>query len=63
MADPRRPLRTDALFDGHLERPFLAWTPSERLDWIWETMQLLHEGQRARDRRKSARRAHPVEPR
>lgn len=32
---------TDPMFDGHLERPFLALTPDERLDWIWETMELV----------------------
>ncbi len=38
----------DPLFDGHLERPLLAMTVRERLDWIWEAMQLLHLGEEAR---------------
>lgn len=32
----------DPLFDGHLERPFLALSAEERLDWLWETMELVH---------------------
>ena len=32
---------TDPLFDGHLERPLLALSPEERLDWIWEMMELV----------------------
>lgn len=31
----------DPLFDGHLERPLLALSAEERLDWIWEMMELL----------------------
>ncbi len=31
----------DPLFDGHLERPLLALSAEERLDWIWETMELV----------------------
>lgn len=38
----------DPLFDGHLERPLLALTMSERIDWIWATMQLLRDGERMR---------------
>lgn len=38
-------------FDGHLDRPFEELTPEERLDWIWECMQLLHAGALARGER------------
>ena len=31
----------DPLFDGHLERPLLDLSPEERLDWIWEMMELV----------------------
>lgn len=31
----------DPLFDGHLERPLLALSAEERLDWIWEMMELV----------------------
>jgi hypothetical protein len=51
MAD-RRPMpnrdEVDPQFDGHLERPLLSMTISERLDWIWEAMQLLHLGEQSR---------------
>lgn len=36
------------MFDGHLERPLLELTVAERLDWIWEGMQLLWLGRQAR---------------
>jgi hypothetical protein len=45
----------DPLFDGHLERPLLDLTVSERLDWIWEAMQLLWLGDTARQRNKQAK--------
>lgn len=49
MADPMPPRSTVAPeFDGHLERPLLELTVAERLDWIWEGMQLLWLGRRAR---------------
>lgn len=35
-------------FDGHPDRPFHTWTADEKLDWIWEMMQLLADGARAR---------------
>lgn len=35
-------------FDGHLERTLLDMTVDERLDWIWEAMQLLWIGREAR---------------
>lgn len=38
----------DPLFDGHLERPLLQLTVSERLDWIWAAMQLLRLGNATR---------------
>lgn len=45
----------DPLFDGHLERPLLALSPEERLDWIWEMMELVRlarpEGGREGDER------------
>lgn len=46
------PMRSevDPMFDGHLERPLLALTVSERLDWIWEAMQLLWLGRLSRAR-------------
>lgn len=47
MADRRPCPPVDPLFDGHHERPFREWTPSERLDWIWATMQLLRDGERS----------------
>lgn len=53
MAEPRpRPARgeVDPLFDGHLERPLTGLTVAERLDWIWEAMQLLRLGADARER-------------
>lgn len=31
----------DPLFDGHLERPLLALSAEERLDWLWEMMELV----------------------
>lgn len=40
----------DPLFDGHLDRPLLDLTVSERLDWIWEAMQLLWLGRETRER-------------
>lgn len=51
MIPPRPMPRRDEVhpdFDGHLERPFESLTPEERLEWVWECMQLLHTGARAR---------------
>jgi len=31
----------DPLFDGHLERPLRELSPEERLDWLWELMDLV----------------------
>lgn len=31
----------DPQFDGHLERPLLALSAEERLDWLWEMMELV----------------------
>lgn len=46
-ADPMPPRGSvDPVFDGHLERPLLALTADERLDWIWETMQLVRQARR-----------------
>ena len=47
------PARGDVapMFDGHLERPLLELTVSERLDWIWEAMKLLWLGQQSRKQR------------
>lgn len=45
----------DPMFDGHLERPLLDLTVSERLDWIWEAMQLLALGEQARERNRQRR--------
>lgn len=63
MANDRAimPSRTevDPLFDGHLERGILDLTPTERLDWIWESMQLLRTGHAAR-RRRTLRKARVV---
>lgn len=52
--DNRMPDRrsVDPLFDGHLEQPLLALSPEERLDWIWETMELVRV---ARPEREGAR--------
>jgi len=36
----------DPLFDGHLERPLLALSADERLDWIWEAMELVRLAKR-----------------
>jgi hypothetical protein len=47
---PHRSL-IDPAFDGHLERPILELTVEERLDWLWEGMQLLHLGRMERERR------------
>jgi len=44
---PRRD-QVDPAFDGHLERPVSDLTVDEKLDWIWQCMQLLRAGQRAR---------------
>ncbi len=30
----------DPQFDGHLDRPWADRTPDEKLDWIWEMMEL-----------------------
>ena len=49
----------DPLFDGHLERPLLALTVSERLDWIWEAMQRLRLGEATRERNKQAEDSSP----
>ena len=38
----------DPAFDGHLERTLLDMTVAERLDWIWEAMELLNLGRAAR---------------
>lgn len=38
----------DPLFDGQLERSLLDLSVSERLDWIWESMQLLRMGRSTR---------------
>lgn len=38
----------DPMFDGHLERPLLDLTVTERLDWIWAAMQLLRLGEVSR---------------
>ncbi len=46
-AMPRRD-QVDPDFDGHLERTLLDMTVEERLDWIWEAMQLLWIGREAR---------------
>lgn len=49
-AEPMPDRRTvDPAFDGHLERPLLDLTPDERLDWIWETMQLVRQARRLSD--------------
>ena len=39
----------DPAFDGHLERPLADLTFDERIDWIWECMQLLWIGQDNRE--------------
>lgn len=46
MAEPRMPDRrtVDPQFDGHHERALLDLSPSERLDWIGQAMQLLRAG-------------------
>jgi len=46
---PRRGT-VDPAFDGHLSRPLLELSVAERLDWIWEAMQLLRLGREARAR-------------
>lgn len=38
----------DPLFDGHAERALDQLSVEERLDWIWEAMQLLRAGRAAR---------------
>lgn len=49
-AEPMPDRRTvDPDFDGHLQRPLLELTPDERLDWIWETMQLVRQARRLAD--------------
>lgn len=47
-AMPRRD-RVDPQFDGHHERPFAELTAEERLDWLWEMIQLRRAGERARE--------------
>ncbi len=46
---PRRGT-VDPAFDGHLSRALLELSVAERLDWIWEAMQLLRLGREARAR-------------
>ena len=50
MTEHRMPARNevDPAFDGHHERPFAELSAEERLDWLWECMQLLEIGRRAR---------------
>jgi hypothetical protein len=36
----------DPLFDGHPERPFSELSPEERLDWLWEMMELVRIARR-----------------
>jgi hypothetical protein len=47
----------DPLFDGHLERPLLALSPEERLDWSWEMMELARLARREPDGARPPRRA------
>jgi hypothetical protein len=46
---PRRD-EVDPMFDGHLEKPLSEMTVDEKLDWIWEGMQLLWAGKQAREK-------------
>ena len=32
--------RVDPRFDGHFDRQWADLTPDEKLDWIWEIMEL-----------------------
>lgn len=36
---PRRDT-VDPQFDGHLDREWRDFTPDEKLDWLWEVMEL-----------------------
>lgn len=45
---PRRDT-VDPAFDGHLERSLRDLDISERIDWIWEAMQLLRQARALRD--------------
>ena len=49
--------QVDPMFDGHLERPLTDFTFEERLDWIWEAMQLLWLGERTREAERERREA------
>ncbi len=40
----------DPAFDGHLEKSLLDMSPDQRLDWIWQMMQLLHWAKKERER-------------
>jgi hypothetical protein len=40
--DPPPHPPVDPLFDGHLERPLSDLSPEERLDWLWQVMELVH---------------------
>jgi hypothetical protein len=39
---PGRWRNVDPMFDGHLEKPLLSMTVDERIDWIWQGMQLTY---------------------
>lgn len=49
---PRRG-EVDPLFDGHHEKRLLELTVEERLDWIWQSMQLLNLGRATREAAKT----------
>jgi len=53
----------DPAFDGHLEKPVTAMSPSERLDWAWQMFLLWQWASRAKvvveDRTMLLRRAAP----
>jgi len=40
--------RVDPRFDGHLDRQWADLTPDQKLDWIWEIMELRRLARRAK---------------
>jgi hypothetical protein len=47
--DPSDWQNVDPAFDGHLHRPTQSLTTEERLDWLWQQMQLRYQVQSLHD--------------
>ncbi len=47
--------RVDPLFDGHMERAHSELSPTEKLDWLWELLQLSQAGAGAGERSAAAK--------